>query len=143
MVSQSIIRLSVVLALAACGGPPASLSIDPLFSELQRSVIVDARDAWCEKRGWCPSWSADGEAHIQLIRGEMAPPETVGAMGETPQSDDKVMIEESFLLAFPEGLWMIVAHEMGHLQDIPHHGPVNCLMSAGVHVEPIYELSCE
>lgn len=138
-------RALVVLALllVACGGPPASLSIDPLFSDVQRATIVDARDAWCEKNGYCPSWSADGEAHIQLIPGERVAPGTAGAMAETPLSDDKIMIENAFLQAWPEGLWMIVAHELGHLQDIPHHGPVECLMSAEYHREPIFELTCE
>lgn len=140
--SQSIIRISVVLALAACGGPPQSLSLDPLFTPLQVAQIQDARDQWCETNGWCPTWAADGEAHIRLVtHAEYLKfhREKYSAMFTY---DYTVRIDSSQFDRYPEMFWVSVAHEMGHLQGMGHHGHIGCTMF-WYQPMPVYTLACE
>lgn len=135
--------LLLVLLLCACGGPPVSLSLDPLFTPAEVAAIQDARDQWCEHNGWCPTWSADGEAHIQRVPGPPVVPGEPGVMAFTPQDDRTIVVYGTYADAWPDGFWMVIAHEMGHLQDIEHHGGPECLMSGEDHTEPLFTLACE
>lgn len=132
----------LVLALTGCGGPPQSISLDPLFSADQVAAIQDARDQWCETNGWCPIWSWDGEAHIVLQSGYANMGHVDGSYAFTHEATDTVYVSAEKAVASPDMFWVALAHEMGHLQGIAHHGTPGCTMF-WYQDKPVYQLECE
>lgn len=133
------------MALSGCGQAiPTSLSLDPLFTESEVAAAKDARDQWCATDGWCPSWSFDGEAHIvrDIVTEPLPPPGTHMVGGRERTSDGDAHVDGRILDADPSMAWVILAHEMGHLQGIDHHGKPGCTMF-WFQPESRFELTCE
>lgn len=145
-----LVYIICVFGLLFSGGcacePPRSLSIDPRFSPLEQAQIRDAVDQWCATNGWCPDVGVEQEAqaHIwrdtdeEFSRFEDKP----GVWGHTVNSSDTVHILGTGLDSWPEMTWLVVAHELGHLQNIDHHGSSGCTMF-WEQSEPAYQLTCE
>lgn len=132
------------LLLFACGGVPQSLSLDPTFTPAEVAAIGDARNQWCDANGWCPSFVTDGEAHIVRDTTMSFDPTPGGknVSGNTDQATNRVKLNAGKLDAMPEIAWLLIAHEMGHLQGIAHHGAPDCTMYFE-HEEPAFALTCE
>lgn len=128
--------------MMGCGGAPASLSLDTRFSPAEVLVIQDARDQWCDKTGWCPSWSTDGEAHIlRATDAEYEGYDRPAASGGFTEGYLTVL-KGGLIDTDPAMLWVKVAHEMGHLQGEDHHGAQGCTMF-WKQVFPRFTLTCE
>ncbi len=140
-------RMLALLTIAAfgCAGVPESLSLDPTFAPSEVAAIQDARDQWCEVKGWCPTFVTDGEWYIVRVTGDGAllPGQTRVGSSHTDQAENTTYIDGDLIAAWPEMTWLIVAHELGHVQNIDHHGAVECTMSGKPHTEPSFTLTCE
>lgn len=120
------------------------LSVPTSFSAEQVAATEDARDQWCAANGWCPAvvvGSAGKRIEIVNTVAEPAP----GAPAVGARTDVRVQEIELQEWAYEDAgdkFWLIVAHEMGHLQRIAHHGTPDCTMY-WEHSEPTYQLTCE
>lgn len=130
--------------LLGCGGAPESVSIDPTLTMAERAAIQDAIDQWCAADGWCPEVVFDGEAHIVVLTGaEYADRRrSPGSFAFTDESLGVIYINGAKRAAEPEMFWVALAHELGHLQGIEHHGLPGCTMNA-VQTQAVYALACE
>lgn len=150
--TEQIIRfflaIAVVSCLVGCAGPPQTIRIDDRFDAVEVATIQDAVDQWCEKTAYCPELvRAGGEARILLkdtptpvadASGHYRP----GVGGHTNRGQRKIYLSDGVIEVAPEMLWVIIAHELGHLQGINHHGGPECTMY-WEHNAPVYTLNCE
>lgn len=128
--------------MMGCGGAPQSISLDPMFTPDQVAAIGDARDQWCGKTGWCPSWSADGEAHIVLTTGEHFATlgRSAGAFAYTDSNSNVVVVNGAKAAAEPDMFWVALAHELGHLQGFDDDRVDSRCTMYWKHTIPEYEL---
>lgn len=133
-----------LLALGTgCGGIPQTIRLDDRFSAVEIATITDARDQWCEKAAYCPELvMAGGEARILLQDTDVPAVSKKVVGGHTNQHQRKIMLSDGVMDAEPELLWVMVAHELGHLQGIDHHGTADCTMF-WLQTTPKYDLTCE
>lgn len=122
VVWPSLILMAWMLLLGAlltgCGAaePPSTISVQN-FSKEQRTVVLDAVDAWCEAVGWCPTvarWSESGQIMQvdELDQASAAPcPEGLTCRVLGTNFGDSIGIEP---IADLDTLWMVAAHEVGH-----------------------------
>jgi hypothetical protein len=124
--------LGVIGTLALCvdsgcaGGPPQSLSFDPLFSQETRDAGAEAVAAWCDAVGWCPTIVPNqGESHFVRVAGPK--PQNAGGLVEGRNGGYLIeMWDEDWL---PEDAFAMFAHEMGHFQIDGHPSYQGRLMS--------------
>lgn len=143
--SLSVVCLALLVAMSGCAGVPRSLSLDPTFTPSETAAIQDARDQWCSAKGWCPDFVTDGEWHMVRLTGDgpLLPGQTRVGSSHTDHAQSTTFIDGDLISDWPEMTWLIVAHELGHVQDIDHHGAASCTMSEQAHTEPSFELTCE
>lgn len=145
---KNAIALLFVLIFGGCAGPtpPNSYSIDDAFSPAEREVIHSAVEAWCEETGDCPVFTPlhSEAAHFALVddlpEGEHARrvcPEGRTCTTNGRERDGLIRIARNRVPGL-DILWLIAAHEYGHL-CIDDHPPGSALMSA-VHDEPLLEV---
>lgn len=133
------------LLLFACGGAPQSISLDPEFTPSEVAAIQDARDQWCHVKGWCPDFVTDGDIHIERRAGmgvEAAQGGHTDEHANVTFTQWTIWVNGDKLSAFPEVAWVVVAHELGHVQGIDHHGGPECTMF-WQHTVPSFDLTCE
>ena len=133
--------LAVALALlgASCLGPvPDELAISPGFTALQRVAIEDAARVWCEVKGECfeivpwgtdeaPSFRVDdGAAEIRTdtrYSRHGRPESSCGFTSDPPGGWVATMnMQRPECYENTTIFWRAVAHELGHLRGIEHHG---------------------
>lgn len=140
---------AIILALAACApSAPQSISLDPMLSAVQVAAIQDGIAQWCAADGWCPTYSFDGELHVQLHTGEDW--DTLPEYGEFHRragsgaftSGGVIHVNGPVVEARPEMFWTTLEHEFGHAHGVKHHGEDGCTMFWRQSVES-YDLTCE
>lgn len=120
-----------------------TLSVPYSFTPEQVAMTEDARDQWCAANGWCPAtvYGAAGK-RVSIERDGFVAPGSEGVAAHTHVAEQDIVVQEWALDAVPDMFWIIIAHEMGHLQGIKHHGGPECTMF-WEHLVPSYELACE
>lgn len=119
------------------------LSTPASLTPVQQALIADARDQWCATTGWCPAIIVGGDvgACIELWPG--APPAPGEAIVGAHTDEDGQVISVHPWALDSEMAWLVVAHEMGHLQHIEHHGSSESCTMYWEHFVPAYTLECE
>lgn len=123
------------------------ISVPNSLTEVQRAAVQDAVDQWCAADGFCPT--VIGERPGERAQGEVLL-DTAAAyehMNREPNSGafthaatHTITINEDH--DGPEMFWLVIAHELGHLHGVKHHGGPECTMF-WTHSEPSYTLACE
>lgn len=141
---------AAIVLLAGCsaagdGGPCELLSTPGALTPVQQALIADARDQWCARTGWCPTIIVGGDvgARIELWEPDSPPPVPGAAIVGA-----HTLVAEQVIQVHPWALdsemaWVVIAHEMGHLQGIGHHGPDEHCTMFWRHLAPSYILECE
>lgn len=120
-----------------------TLSVPASFTPEQVAMTEDARDQWCAAKGWCPAVVVGSAGKRIEVLNDPAPAEGEAATGgHTDVSDQVIAVEQWTLDSRPDMFWLIIGHEMGHLQGIGHHGNPDCTMF-WFHDEPSFDLACE
>jgi hypothetical protein len=111
---------AVGLCLTAwCGGcasdePPATFSIDPVFSAEEAAVIRDAIDAWCDAVDYCPTeepFRGKQPGAIVADAGEIQGTNCA----ENMRSEGQWIHVDPYCRAFDlDMFWTVIAHEIGH-----------------------------
>jgi hypothetical protein len=139
-----VIALTAFMLLATgCGyQPPQSIRLDPTFTPVQVAVIEDALDQWCAADGWCPFLSNDGEVPILKTPDQFVEHGREYEAARTYSDPSRIIVSGYLADLDPEMLWIVVAHELGHLHGVAHHGGPECTMF-GRHSAPSTTLACE
>lgn len=142
--------LALVIGCSAAGdgqGQAAlALGVPASLSPVQLAAVEDAAAQWCaSSHRWCPAVVVDAPwAPMQLslaLGPTIEPGQSEGVAAQTDLDTGRVAIYP-WGLRRPELWWVIVAHEMGHLQGLGHHGGPECTMFWRQD-EPSYTLTCE
>jgi hypothetical protein len=150
MTRSAIVPALVALLAAACAGPPETISLDVAFYEHPAEVAAfeDARDQWCSKTGWCPTFVTNGAITIERRAGMGSAPGTVRG-GHTDFEPNlfsnqgaQLWLNGDALDARPDMVWALAAHELGHASMHLHSPTYGCTMY-WKQDEPSYELTCE
>lgn len=129
--------LALLVLLCACGRePPATMTIDPGFSEAQEAAILDVLYHWCDAVGWCPEVTAapghDG--------GRITPDAHYANLDRHPKSTGFHNHKRTarINLAHPavqnlDTFWHVAAHELGHFGIDGHPAPSEPAVMSAYH----------
>lgn len=143
----AIAGLSSLLACSANEAPPRVVSLPASLSEERVASAEDAISQWCTADLWCPDVDIGGLFGARVIIGQVdtspcKPSHGLMPAACTDEDSHQVFVDEDRLDARPDMWWLIIAHELGHLHYIEHHGGPECTLY-WQHSEPSYTLTCE
>lgn len=115
--------LAAAVFLACSSRPPESVTIDSAFDDQQRAEIEDGLAQWCAAVGHCPEQLSDGgELQIRAAHGRASGADTYH---EWISGDFEIVVDmgKPFMSDAENGLWRVVAHELGHTGAGGDHTP--------------------